>query len=100
MKKIINGRLYNTDTAELIGSWNNGHYTSDFRYCEESLYRKKNHEYFLYGNGGAFSIYSKSCGDSYRGGEDIIPMTEEEARDWAENYLTAEKYMELFEVEE
>ena len=32
MKKIINGKMYNTETAKEIGSWNNGRYRSDFYY--------------------------------------------------------------------
>ena len=32
MKKIINGRLYDTETAKLIGSWSNGFSSSDFHY--------------------------------------------------------------------
>ena len=27
-KKIINGRMYNTDTTEVLGSWDNGTNTS------------------------------------------------------------------------
>ena len=47
MKKIINGRLYNTDTAKLIGSWSNGLSSSDFHYCTEDIYQKQNGEYFF-----------------------------------------------------
>lgn len=36
MKQIINGKLYNTETASYIGS-----NRSDFHYFEEELYRKK-----------------------------------------------------------
>jgi len=89
MKKIINSRLYNTETAKFIGSWSNGLGSSDFHYCTEDLYQKKTGEYFLYGSGGAMCW-----------GEDIIPMTEKEVKVWAETHLTADEYMELFEVEE
>ena len=100
MKKIINGRLYDTETAKLIGSWTNGFSSSDFHYCTEDLYQKKTGEYFLYGSGGAISIYGKSHGGGMCWGDDIIPMTEKEVKAWAEEHLTAEEYMELFEVEE
>lgn len=99
MKKIINGRLYNTDTAKLIGSWSNGFCLSDFRYCSEDIYQKKNGEYFMHGDGGAMSRYGKSYGDGMRGSQDIIPMTEKEVKIWAETHLTADEYMELFEVD-
>lgn len=100
MKKIINGRLYDTETAKMIGSWSNGLGSSDFHYCTEDLYQKKTGEYFLYGSGGAMSAYGKSYGGGWCWGNDIIPMTEKEAKVWAETHLTADEYMELFEVEE
>lgn len=100
MKKIINGRLYDTDTAKLIGSWSNGFSSSDFSYCAKDLYQKKTGEYFLHGSGGALSIYGESYGNDMCWGEKIIPMTEKEVKEWAEEHLTADEYMELFEVTE
>ena len=38
MKKIINGRLYDTGTAKEIGCYENGYGAGDFRYYYESLY--------------------------------------------------------------
>ena len=100
MKKIINGRLYDTETAKLIGTWRNGLGSSDFCYCAEDLYQKKTGEYFLHGSGGALSAYGKLCGTDWCYGQNVIPMTEKEVKAWAEEHLTAEEYMELFEVEE
>ncbi len=100
MKKIIRGRLYDTDTAKLIGSWNNGFDFSNFHHCEEYLFLKRNGEYFLNGSGGAMSKYSESRGDYFCGGEDIIPMTEQEAKEWAEEHLKADVYLEFFNAEE
>lgn len=100
MKKIINGKLYNTETARLIGHYNNGYYSSDFNYCAEELYQKKNGEYFLYGCGGALSAYGEHRGNEMCWGDCIMPMTAKEARSWAEEYLPADKYMELFGAEE
>ena len=54
----------------------------------------------MHGSGGAMSIYGKSYGGGMCWSEDIIPMTEKEVKVWAEAHLTAEEYMELFEVEE
>lgn len=58
MKKIINGKMYNTETATELGDFWNGLSTSDFRNLSETLYRKKNGEFFLYGQGGAMTEYS------------------------------------------
>ena len=48
MKKIINGKVYDTSTAERVGGWNNNCSTSDFGYCSEDLYRKRTGEFFLF----------------------------------------------------
>ena len=47
MKKIIRGRQYDTDTAQRIGSWDNGLSGTDLEYTSETLYRKRTGEFFL-----------------------------------------------------
>ncbi len=97
MKKIINGKLYDTDTAKEIGTYYNGCGAGDFNYMYEALYRKKTGEFFLYGSGGAMTQYSISCGNNcWSGSETIIPYTEEEAKEWAEEHINADAYMEAF----
>lgn len=101
MKKIIKGKQYNTETAERVGQWDNGHFTNDFNYCSEDLYRKKNGDFFLHGEGHALSIYAGHEGNSSGWGEKIIPMTYAEAQEWAEKHLTGDEYEEIFgEIEE
>ena len=101
MKKIIKGKMYDTETAAEIGSWWNGLSTRDFNHVRETLYRKKTGEYFLHGEGGPMTSYRERWGDMWGDGESIVPMTEAEARNWAERRLTAEEYIEAFgEVEE
>jgi hypothetical protein len=101
MKKIINGRMYNTDTAELVGKWDNCLSRTDFGYCEEKLYRKKTGEYFLHGKGGARSRWCEWVGNCVCDGEGIIPLNITMAKEWAENNLSADEYEEIFgEVEE
>lgn len=101
MKQIINGKKYDTGTAEKVGSWSNCCSCRDFSSCTEELYRKRTGEYFLYGSGGPMSKYSQSYGNTTSGGEKIIPMTEAEARKWAEKHLDGDEYEEIFgEVEE
>lgn len=97
MKKIINGKVYDTGTAELVGEWSNGYYANDFSYCSEDLYRKRTGEFFLHGDGGAMSKYAVSNGNnSWGGGEKIIPLTYEAAQKWAEEHLSGEKYEAIF----
>lgn len=85
MKKIIDGKRYDTEKAEEIAAWWNGYAKNDFKRCEEVLFKTARGNYFLHGEGGAMSAYSKPCGDMTGGGEDIIPMTREEAIRWCEN---------------
>ena len=97
MRKIVNKKMYNTNTAVEIASCSNDASTSDFNYYEETLYKKKTGEFFLYGEGNAASKYSRSCGtNNWCGGWAIKPMTNEEAREWMEKYGDVDKYIEVF----
>ena len=99
MKKIINGRKYDTETATKIDVWDNNR--AGFSFCYEALYCKKTGEFFLHGAGGPMSKYAESCGDNRTTGETIIPLTEQRAKEWMENHSTAEDYERVFgEVEE
>jgi hypothetical protein len=97
MKKIINGKLYNTETAQLIASYSNTGDTRDFSRFSEELYQKKTGEYFLYGEGGPMTKYSRSCGqNSWSGDENIEPLTDTAAKAWAEEYMDADDFMGVF----
>jgi hypothetical protein len=97
MKKIINGKVYDTKTAELVGEWANTYNTRDFNFCIENLYRKKTGEYFLHGRGGPMSRYAVSVGgNTMSGSEQIKPISFEYAKQWAEEHLTADEYEKLF----
>ncbi len=101
MKKIINGKKYDTDTAKFLGYAGYSH-PGDFSFWLERLYQKKTGEFFLHGIGGAMSKYAHRTGlNEWSGGEKIIPLTREEAQKWAEKNLDVEEFKELFgEVEE
>lgn len=93
MKKIINNRKYDTDTATMVGEWANMYDIRDFAYYSETLYRKRNGEYFLFGSGNARSKYAASLGNNSWGGSDqIIPLTYDAAREWAERCMDADEY--------
>ena len=98
MKKIVEGKMYNTETATYIGRYRTDTMSRrDFRYLEEELYQKRTKEFFLYGEGGAMTKYAKyveGCG--YTDGEKIIPLSEDEARDWVEEHMDVDDYIELF----
>ena len=96
MKSIINGKLYDTDTAVLVGEWWNGYGINNFRYVDEKLFKKDTGEYFLYGSGGAMSVYSEQRGDHKVEGEKILPFNLADAKIWAEEHLDADKYIAEF----
>lgn len=97
MNKVINGKRYNTESAEKVGEWDNGIYGRDFNRCSETLYRKRSGEFFLHGEGGALSKYRTYAGENNWGdGEEIMPMTDAEAREWAEEKLNGDEYEKIF----
>lgn len=98
MRKVIKGKLYDTEKATMVAEWSDG-YPSDFRYTCETLYRKRTGEYFLHGKGGPMSPYAESCGlNQWQGGEAIRPLSYDEAREWLEAHGTAEEYESEFGI--
>lgn len=98
MKKIINGKVYDTSTAHFAGSWDNGVY-GDLDSVSETLYRKRTGEFFILGEGGARTKYAKFSGDNrWSGGAQIIPLTWDSARQWAEEHLDPDAYEDMFGV--
>lgn len=100
MRKIIDGKVYDTETAECLGSDHYSH-TGDFRHWEESLYRTKRGAFFVAGSGGPMSRYSTAIDqNSWSGGSDLKVVSEAEAREWLESHGDAEEYEYAFAVEE
>lgn len=96
MKKIINNKKYDTNTATKVADYWNGYGASDFNYMAEELYVKKNGEYFLAGKGGPLTKYVNYYGGNRTYGEEIIPMTLKEAKEWALEKLNCDEYEALF----
>jgi len=97
MKKIINGKLYDTETAKEIDVISHGDGPRDFNYFCETLYRKRTGEYFIHGKGGPMSRYAEASGqNTWSGGEKIIPLEYKAAAKWGEENMTAEDYQREF----
>lgn len=100
MKKIINHKRYDTDTANYIadtGSLEQGIGLSDFNFWSETLYQKRTGEFFLYGEGGPLSKYSQPYENSgSQSGAKIIPLTIDQAKEWAEKAMDADEYEAKF----
>lgn len=119
MKKIINGKRYDTKTATLIDYYmiNNigfdkvdkGNVEAFKKYISEkklfdqsleNLYRKKTGEFFLYVLDYPLSKLAKRKLYSKRNYENIVPLTIDEAKEWLEECSDAETYEKIFEIED
>lgn len=99
MKRRINGRIYDTQTAQLINHYRDPHDPHDDQYYEESLYQKRTGEYFLYGSGNADSKYAKfsyGLSNNLQPGKIILPLTKKQAVHWAEVHMTVSQYIRWF----
>ena len=74
MKRIVNGKLYDTDTVELVCQ-------SSISRFENRLYRTRKGRYFVYEKIGNV--------------EDITPLNEDETFEWLSKH-DPDKAMELF----
>lgn len=81
MKKIINRKKYDTETAELVKGVN-------FECCEHRLYRKKSGEFFLYYRPFPF----------FGGEATIDTMSEEDVKDWLEQRDFFDVWESLFGI--
>jgi hypothetical protein len=84
MKKVIDGALYNTETASKLGAWDNGLMVSDFNYLSHDLHKTKSGKYFL---------YVDTC---FSDRDHIEPLSPSEAAHWAEEHLDGDDYIKIF----
>ena len=97
MKKIIKNTLCNTETAKLLGSFENGERPGDIGYIREVLYRTKSGAYFLHAEGGAGTRYAQQTEPNHwRSGERITLLDLESAQKWAEEHLDGDEYIKAF----
>ena len=102
MKRIIDGRRYDTETAEkvaVVGS-RPGTSTSDFSYWDASLYRSPRGRWFLAGHGGPASLFAQPVGNGTEGGSGIAPISSGEAQRYLEHAGDIEALERLFAIEE
>jgi hypothetical protein len=87
MKLIIDGKRYDTDTAECIHEWSNAYPSSDFHHRTKSLYRTKNGNWFMWHEGGALTDMAESAGQNcWTGGQSLEPMNEADVRAFLETH--------------
>lgn len=119
MKKIINGKRYDTDTATLIDYYminsigfdkvDKGNVESFKKFISEkklldqrleNLYRKKTGEFFLYTLNSPMSELAERKLYGKRNYENIIPLSIDEAKEWLEECSDTETYESVFELKE
>ena len=95
MKKIIDGKLYNTKTAIEIAE-ESFSYPGDFHHTFQTLYKTKKGVYFFHGGGGPLTEWAESLGNNSTGGSENIWIPEEnEMKNWlSQNDIN--KMIELF----
>ena len=99
MRKVIDGLLFNTETASQVAHWDNGKLPGDFHRLEETLYRTPNGRWFVHGRGGAMTRYSEPAGNGHSGGQEIRVLTQAEAQSWLEKHDRIEALDEWFSEE-
>ena len=96
MKKVINGKVYDTDTARKVGCFDYG-LGDRISGWSETLYVKRTGEYFLLGEGGPGSKYSVCTGvNDFSGSTKIFPLSYNDACKWAEDNLDVDEYIAEF----
>ena len=97
MRKVINEKVYDTKTAELIHQYDNGRYTNDFRYRSKDLYRTKKGNWFIHHEGGPMTDMAVPVGsNSTSGSESIEPISEEHVIRFLESHGGDEVLLEMF----
>lgn len=89
MIRVIDGKRYNTETAELVYEHWNGVPRNDFKFRSKDLYRTKNGAWFIHHNGGALTDMAVSLGSGGRGGSQSIEVVDD---DDAYGFLEAHSY--------
>ena len=96
MKKIVNGKSYNTETATEVCDIGNGLSTSDFRWDNSTLYFTKKGQFFIAGFGGASSRWARKHSNMRIEGSGIKPITKAEALSLAEEHAPTGVIEEFF----
>lgn len=84
MKSIIDGKIYDTETAQAIAESDAACSVTDFNYFCETIYRTKRGGWFLAGHGGPQTRYAKQSYGMSQGSRKIIPLSPTEAQEWLE----------------
>jgi len=99
MKKIVNGKMYDTETAQEVYKYSILNPNSFIEFNETILYKKKNGEFFFLAIGNTWEWDEYAVIDNEHGRMDaiIVPATIDDAKAWGEKYfMPVELYIEVF----
>jgi hypothetical protein len=82
MRKVIDGKCFDTETATLLAEAQSGGYVDEFHSWQEGLYRTPRGRFFTAGYGGL--LYNSWHGNGIR------PLSDAEARQWVETHVNGE----------
>lgn len=95
MRKIINGKIYDTESSLLLAECSQ-YESNNFRCVYERIYITQNGSFFLHGEGGPLSKYGCTEGNTSYSASTIIPLSNDEAYDWCEDNNEIEVIEECF----
>jgi len=99
MRKIMDGKRYDTETAEFVVQLHCPYYGNDFKAHDTGLYRTKRGNWFVAGSGGPLTQWARQVGNGYSGGSGLRPLEIAEARDLLEQHGTPEQVEQYFGAE-
>lgn len=98
MRKIVDGKVYNTDTAMTVCDISpSGFHNGDFRYEDTYLYKSHKGTFFVAGVGGPMSRWAQAEGQNgRRGGSGLDVIDIDEARSLCERHGSAAEFEAAF----
>ena len=102
LKKIIDGKLYDSGSAKLVADYDNYDEADVTLHVREMLYKTKNGSFFLVGTGHyktTWSCYNSKTGEFIEG-HALVPLNEEEAKQWLALRDFIDEYEKLFGLPE
>lgn len=98
MRKVIDGKTYNTETAaEVCDISPTGVYSGDFRYEDTRLYKSPKGTFFIAGEGGPMSRWAQPEGQNgRRGGSGLYVIDTDEARSLCERHGSVDEFVAAF----
>ncbi len=86
IRRVIDGKLYNTETAEFVCDMSGPYNRGDFNWDQTYLYRSPKGQFFVAGEGHASSRWGRPVGDGRYPGNGLFLVTDEGARTIAEKH--------------